>query len=541
MLVSEEQRTARARTRQGWHGRLAWLAGLLAAGTGMAVLYYRQSLLAPFNSDGAANVLQAQAMLHGNLLLHGWWTSDVSFYTTELPEYALVELVRRLSPDVQHTAAALTYALIVLLAALVARGRHTGAAGLARALVAGGILLAPGIVLGTPVFLENPDHAGTAVPILAVLLILDRWPERWYTAAAACALLAWTTVADELTLVAAVAPLAAVSVIRLAPLAARHGRGERGRGERARFRYDALLAAAAVISVPLAFGAEAVLRDLGGFYLRSLPGRLLAAPAQIPGNLRVLGQTLLVLFGANTPGGHAPYMADLARFHWIGLALAAAGFAAAAAACLARRADRVTQVVVVAVLATVVAAVFGTELPDLSHAHEIAVLAPFGAVLAGRELPRLVPSGGYRVLLPVLGAWIACSLAAVCWAASWPPLPPASQPLAAWLVRHGYTEGLAGYWQASSTTVVSGGKVLVAPIHPGSRSAMRWEASADWYDPATHRADFIIAAPSQGGLRVSTERRLFGAPAGEYRIGQYVVMTYRYNLLTRVTGSSFPG
>ena len=65
------------------------MLGLAVACAGLFVLYFHQSLSAPFNSDGAANVLQAQAIIHGNPLLRGWWTSDVSFYTTELPEYAL--------------------------------------------------------------------------------------------------------------------------------------------------------------------------------------------------------------------------------------------------------------------------------------------------------------------------------------------------------------------------------------------------------------------------------------------------------------------
>jgi hypothetical protein len=274
--------------------------------------------------------------------------------------------------------------------------------------------------------------------------------------------------------------------------------------------------------------------------------------------VHVLGQTLLLLFGANRPGGRLAYLTYLADFHWIGLALAVVGFAVGLVTFFARGQDRVTQVVVVAALAVMAAAVLGTELPDLSHAHEIAVLAPLGAVLAGRALPRLTRtrrpreeavSGRAlerrslygRVLLPVLGVWVACSLAALCWAATWAPLPPASQALANWLVGHGYTEGLAGYWQADSTTVVSGGKVLVAPIKTSSRAVMPWESSADWYNPATHRADFIVAAPALGGVKVSTERKLFGAPAHEYHIGQYVVMTYRYNLLTKLSGRSFPG
>ena len=45
-------------------------------------------------------------MLHGNPLLRGWRLSDVSFYTTELPEYMLVELVKGIRPDVVHVAGA---------------------------------------------------------------------------------------------------------------------------------------------------------------------------------------------------------------------------------------------------------------------------------------------------------------------------------------------------------------------------------------------------------------------------------------------------
>src|SRR5215475_2019248 len=57
------------------------------------VCYWRQSLTQPVSSDGAANALQAWDMLHGNLLLHGWLLSDVSFYTTELPQYMLIEAI----------------------------------------------------------------------------------------------------------------------------------------------------------------------------------------------------------------------------------------------------------------------------------------------------------------------------------------------------------------------------------------------------------------------------------------------------------------
>ena len=62
-----------------------------------------------------ANILLMGAdLLHGNPLLHGWHMSDVSFYPTELVQYALLESVLGLSMTTAHVAAALTYTLVVL-------------------------------------------------------------------------------------------------------------------------------------------------------------------------------------------------------------------------------------------------------------------------------------------------------------------------------------------------------------------------------------------------------------------------------------------
>src|ERR1022692_2084757 len=114
-----------------WAGPLSgrrWLSPVvfLAAGLVLFVAYLGQARTIAMNSDGAANALQAWDMLHGNVLLCGWSLSDVSWYTTELPQYMLVELVRGLNGDVGHIAAAITYTLVVLLAALLAKGRATG-------------------------------------------------------------------------------------------------------------------------------------------------------------------------------------------------------------------------------------------------------------------------------------------------------------------------------------------------------------------------------------------------------------------------------
>ena len=87
---------------------LAVRAGLVAlAAAVLFFCYWRQSQAVPLSSDGSSNVLQAWAMLHGNLLLHNWWVSDVSFYTTELPQYMLIAALTGLGPWVVHAAAAM--------------------------------------------------------------------------------------------------------------------------------------------------------------------------------------------------------------------------------------------------------------------------------------------------------------------------------------------------------------------------------------------------------------------------------------------------
>src|SRR5690242_4150049 len=100
-----------------WGRRAAWPAGILLAAAVLCFCYWRQSQSVVLSSDGASNVLQAWDMLHGNLLLHNWWVSDVSFYTTELPQYMLIEALLGLGAWVVHVAAAMTYTLLVLLGA----------------------------------------------------------------------------------------------------------------------------------------------------------------------------------------------------------------------------------------------------------------------------------------------------------------------------------------------------------------------------------------------------------------------------------------
>jgi hypothetical protein len=561
----------------GRHGPRWWLGLLVAvACAGLAVLYYRQSLTGPFTSDGAGNVLQGQAIAAGNPLLRGWWSSDVSFYSTELPVYALVTAIRGLSPDVVHICGALTYTLIVLLTALTARGRSRGAAGYYRAGIAAGMTIALSVTGSIGLYLENPDHAGTVVPVLVLLLLLDRAEGRpacraaggWLVPAAACVLLAAADVGDKLILAVATLPLVIVCAARLTTGSLTAG-GVPGGERRGELRLDRRLLLAAVVSTGLAELANLAMRALGGFVLRPVNG-VAFAPLSVPAHARLLWQAIVILFGANQPGAtHQPQLisahlpvALMAGFHVIGLLLGAAGLAVGLAALRSRQAGRATQVLVVAVLAIVAFGAFTTLVQSRSYFHEVAPLLPLSAALAGRVL---VPPAARWLPVPLrrypwlpglaLGAWLALTVAELGYTATWPARTPPQQSVAAWLVSHHERAGLAGYFQATSTTVTSGGQVLVAGItlpagaaagQPASDrpAAYRWESSADWYQPARHDATFVIAVAdpaASGGLPVPAVRASFGSPVAQYRVGSDIIMLYGYNLLTRLAPATFPG
>jgi hypothetical protein len=208
--------------------RLCWAGGALLAAAVLMACYLRVAGTVPVTSDGAGNALEAWDMFHHDLLLHGWWVTDVSFYTTELPQYALVEAAAGLRPEVVHICAAMTYTILVLLAAFVARGRVGGARGAVCALIAGGVMLAPEPGGATGVLFSSPDHVGTAVPVLVLLLLLDWARPRWWLAALAFLLLTAAIVGDPLIEVIGVLPLAALCLARVA-LAVLRGRGRSAR------------------------------------------------------------------------------------------------------------------------------------------------------------------------------------------------------------------------------------------------------------------------------------------------------------------------
>src|SRR5579863_3204347 len=296
--VAGEADTAEASPTRPWRtlARWAWVAAYVAAGVTLFFCYRWLSQTEAVTSDGAANALQAWAMLHGDPLLRGWTVSDVSFYTTELPEYMGVELIRGLGPEVVHVAAAFTYTLLVLVAGLLAKGQATGRQALVRVLIASGITVAPQLWPGASILLLSPDHTGTLVLLLVTWLVLDRAPRRWYVPPVIAVMLGWILIADRIAVIVAVVPLVLVCAGRIC-------RGLARREPLTSRWYEMSLAVAAVASVGVAWLAVHMISRLGGYAVSPLPTALATLRA-VPANLRITAHGVLILYGADFSSLH---------------------------------------------------------------------------------------------------------------------------------------------------------------------------------------------------------------------------------------------
>ena len=429
-LVTQAGRPRDSRARGRRRAAVSALA-FAAAAVLLFLAYLGESRTLPVNSDGSGNALEAWDMLHGNLLLHGWLLTDVSFYTTELPQYMLVELVRGLGPDVIHVAAAMTYTLLVLLAALLARGRSAGREAAARMVLAAGIMLAPALGVGASVLLSSPDHTGTMVPLLVMWLVLDRGGRRWYVPAAAGLILTLAAVADTATLLEGTIPVIAVCLLRLL----RDRRSGRPR------RFELILAGSAAASAGLAWLALRLIRGGGGFAVHPITASLHVSTA-LGAHAVNTAKGLLVLFGSDFFGdfsepnagfyGHHPDPSIVtAALHLAGVVLAAWALCIAVRRCY-REPEFVLAALPVAVLVVIAAYVSSGFSGNAVNAREVAGVLPMTAVLGGRLLParlgawlRAGRQAGGPARRPGLRRAAAAALVPVL-AAAGPATPPAS-------------------------------------------------------------------------------------------------------------------
>jgi hypothetical protein len=527
-------------------------AGLVAAYALPFVVFFTLcvalSRTVVMDSDAADNALQGLALLHGHLLLHGWIIGDATYYTFELPLYALLEAVLGFHPLTTHIEAAAAFTIVAILAAAIAKHRARGVEGAVRIGIVLALLVAAmdsgadyvvgqnSGLSGPVLLLAEPNHTGTCVFLLASILLLQRKPSWRATPWLLLVILALGQLDDATVRYLFVGSVLVVFGWRA--IAAREWRGR-----------DAVIAFAALCSVPGSLLLRKALLALGAYTMVPAPTAI-AGPGQWFGHLKTTVEQIPQLFGADTI--HGLTTLELLCFAISVLAIAAVAYGFLRGLFTWFRADPTDQLLVLGILAYLGGYIASTEVGP-TNLHEFSGVLPVLAALAARQLPARL--AGYRAALPVVA--LAALIPMVAGVATRPVTTSPSAALASWLEAHNLHYGIAGYWEASSVTLASGNAVQVrAVLNNGSslaeknwetaadlanRSALaayNWETQTSWYDPKINDATFLISNYQDPGdwygLDPASVESILGKPTTVAQVGSYEVMIYSYNLLDRV-------
>ena len=295
------------------------------------------------------------------------------------------------------------------------------------------------------------------MPLLLTWLVLDRAPQKWFVPPIIALMLAWAVIGDQLILLIAVAPLAAVSAVRAYQILVQRREGWRNGW----FDVSLLVAAAAAVEI-----SRIVIREIsahGGYTVLPVPAGV-APVTDMSAHLWLLVQSICGIYGADLFGMTSIGLdGAIALLHVIGLALAAW-----ALWLVIRRffscEDRIAQLLTVGILVNLVAYMLSTTPTTYWSAREVAPVLAMGAALAGRMLGRRLWKAR---LVPALSLVLACYLAALGYSVTKPAIPAVTQNLADWLAAHNLTYGLSSYGISNTTTLASGETVNVRPHSPG--------------------------------------------------------------------------
>jgi hypothetical protein len=290
------------------------------------------------------------------------------------------------------------------------------------------------------------------------------------------------------------------------------------------------LLVAGLLSVPSADALAGTIRVLGGFTTTPLQAGFVRLD-DLPRNLQLTVDGILLIFG--TDFLRQPF--SLAVL----LHLAAVVFVGCVwVRCFGRfqrtgRIDLVTELLLVCMTADVAAYLVSNQAVDLWTTRYLVPLLVFGAVLAAREGAEWLSAD--RLRGPALAVGL-MNVGVVGIALATPSPPSAEASVGDFLEKHNLTYGLGGYWQASTVTVATGGRVRVRAVYIPDDAAhpYLWEAEGAWYDSGGTSNDARFVLREVGGphsLSREAVEAAFGPPSREYRVGGYEVLVWDRNLL----------
>ncbi|MBN9392264.1 MAG: hypothetical protein J0I20_29775 [Chloroflexi bacterium] len=423
---------------------------LLALGLWFPQLLHLAQLRPP-NSDDATIILTGADLASGNWLLRGWNLPPDSFITSDVPFYALGNVLLGLKPGLMQIVPTVIFCGVIFLSILLS-GSGLVTSRLRNSVIAFLLLATPSYTLAS-LALEGPIHMGTVLFCLASFIattqiFTNRGAGKLAGAGLTFVLLTLGIVGDPLALVIGAIPvgLAALAVLGLY-----------------RFKEGWYVLAAAGLAVLLSRFSP----------VKTIPVTPVITFDQLDQNVGLLAESFLYVLLPNI----FLLIAGLLALGWTFKKL----WGERKTFTLAGLVD---CLLLAGIAANIAAFLFTSAPTDLATARYLLPTVVFGFILLAKRLGDLFEVRHWLF-------WLACLVLIVptMWSfmelANTPAEPAPQTALVAWLDQQRLTEGYADYWDANILTVQSENKIRVRPVRrEGLKYApYRWNTRDDWYQP----------------------------------------------------------
>lgn len=509
--------------------------GVSARACFLFLLYLSISRTVVYNSDNASIVLEAQAILRGNIVLHGWYLPTDTYLTLDLPFYVLGLLLGFSGNSLLHIIPAGFYTVDVLCCVFLATTLLQGRSRLWGGLACLAIVALPSLS-NVQNMLIGPIRTGTVCFFLLGLIAyrssLRKKKGRKVACTSVLLLLLLTVIGDPYALVLFVLPLLLVEGLPI--LMSCH------------FSWrEHVLIPGTVLAVVLALSLRVLLLATGTHILNTA-GFVLTSPAEMLNNLRIGVFFLCALFSANLQTGTFFSLAGLPI--WLNallvIALISAMFRWGKHSLLMPEGpeDRCTALLLWSFLGIFLAFCLST-LGGGSGSRYLYPLIFLGSIACFKVLLPFIPKHALTVLLVLVLVTNCATFTVAFFLAPDARMPEAS--LISFLHAKHLTHGFGSYWVAAIVTIQSDEQIVLHQVELENKGELHpyyFLADQNWFTRANlQRANFIVYRDSDNPTAYHRAAvRLFGPPGQEYHIGLYTVLVWNTPLLSHLhPGSSF--
>ncbi|MDE1906014.1 MAG: hypothetical protein KGH75_06135 [Rhodospirillales bacterium] len=450
---------------------LLWAAGAL----GLILFYYQIFVIEPVNSDTANAMLAAQDMVSGNWRLHGWFMAPDNYLGLDEISYAFIWRITHNACLALRLVPVLQWSGLAVLAVYLASRREFSFQSMS---ILAATLLIP--VFGPfteHLYFQAPFHVPTTIFMILTVMLCGKLFKagrlHWLWAGLFAFVVIDASFSDPFFQLILTFPL--LLALWLCKLPSY---------KRIIFLYLACVA--------IGMGLLRLNLVTGGFTQPASNIPALVRPEAIPGEIYRAMFLWLVTLGC-LPSGQSLWLMLLTGLRIPLVAL----LISSVSQCVRnfRKLEFMDLCLLLIVATNICSVVFIQPRSGISAARYLLPAWVCASILAAKFTRKDTIIAGYSLTVCVL-ALGACLVKLAQLPENSVHFLAGDGGYVAALEAHGLTRGYAGYWQASDTTLATGGKIKVAAIiqdRHGNLSAYDWFAKQSWYEGNITSTRFFVS------------------------------------------------